>query len=154
MTYRRYKYILDYAIVDVLDTKLPSYLRYQELEQEISLHCKLSSSTLARHLKRLVGGTIVERKVEKDGHTSYSLTRDFREKLDIKKKSYPMNYLDMTFSLYPFNQYQYEVSYSFHKDRFKIRYPIKPVPILPHKSSSFTFFYYLQFTSYFWLYVL
>jgi DNA-binding PadR family transcriptional regulator len=113
-----YKNRLDYAIVDILDTR-DTHARYFELES--SLCCRVSSSSLVRHLKRLVGGKIIDRKVEKDGHTLYALTKQFKEKLDIQKKAYPANYLAMTFSLYPFNQYEYEVSYSFHKDRLDVR---------------------------------
>ena len=108
MTYRRYKYILDYAIVDILDTKHTSYLRYHELEQEISLHGKLSSATLVRHLTRLVGRNVLERRIEQNNSkTFYSLTKEFKVSLDIQKKHYPKGYFEKTLSLNNFTNFDY-----------------------------------------------
>jgi DNA-binding HxlR family transcriptional regulator len=108
LTYRRYKYILDYAIVDILDTKHRSYLRYHELEQEISLHCKLSSATLVRHLTRLVGRNVLERRIEQNNSkTFYSLTKEFKVSLDIQKKHYPKSYFEKTLSLNNFTNFDY-----------------------------------------------
>jgi DNA-binding HxlR family transcriptional regulator len=100
-----YKHVLDYAIVEILDAIYPSFLRYHELEQEISLHCRIPSSTLSRHLKRLVGKEILSRREEKKyGPTFYSLTKKFKDSLDIQKKHYPPSYLEKTFLLHPFNK--------------------------------------------------
>jgi hypothetical protein len=107
LTYRRYKYILDYAIVDILDTKHPSYLRYHELEQEISLHCKLSSATLLRHLTRLLGRNVLERTEQNNSNTFYSLTKEFKVSLDIHKKHYPKSYFEKTLSLNNFPNFDY-----------------------------------------------
>jgi DNA-binding HxlR family transcriptional regulator len=117
MNYRhRYKDILDYTIIDILDTKYPSCLRYYELEREISLHCKISSSTLARHLARLVGRKALDRQEEKKyGHTFYSLTKEFKDSLHIQKKYYPKNYFEKTLSL---NNYRItDYGFDFDKNR-------------------------------------
>jgi DNA-binding transcriptional ArsR family regulator len=112
-----YKETLDYAIVDILDTKYPSSLGYMELIVEISKYCRVAHSTLSRHLKRLVGKEILYRREDrKYGPTFYSLTTKFKDSLDIQKKHYPANYLEKTFSLYPFNQSA--ISYSFKKGWF------------------------------------
>ncbi|MDP9287229.1 MAG: hypothetical protein M3P08_03420 [Thermoproteota archaeon] len=110
-----YKRTLDYAIVEILDTVYPAFLRYHELEEEISLHCTIPSSTMSRHLKRLVGKQILHRREEKKyGPTFYSLTKKFKDSLDIQKKHYPMNYLEETFSLSSFDKSA--VSFNFKKE--------------------------------------
>jgi DNA-binding transcriptional ArsR family regulator len=108
---------LDYAIVDILDTKYPSSLRHKELVEEISKYCRVPDSTLSRHLKRLVGKEILYRREDKKyGPTFYSLTKKFKDSLDIQKKHYSTNYLEKTFSLYPF--YKSAISFSFKKGWF------------------------------------
>ena len=116
--------MLDYAIVEILDAIYPSFLRYHELEEEMSLHCTVPSSTLSRHLKRLVGKEILHRREEKKfGSTFYSLTKEFKGSLDLRKKWYPTNYLEETFSIDPFNKSA--VSFSFKKEwpRIGKKYP-------------------------------
>lgn len=110
-----YKDTLDYAIVDILDTKYPSSLRYKELVEEINKYCRIPHSTLSRHLKRLVGKEILYRTEDrKYGPTFYSLTKKFKKSLDIQKKRYPTNYIQETFSLHPFRKIA--ISYSFKKE--------------------------------------
>jgi len=100
-----YKEALDYAVVDILDRKYPVYLRYNELVQEITIYCSVPPSTLSRHLKRLVGKEILYRREDKKyGPTFYSLTKKFKDSLDIQKKHYATNYIEKTVSLYPYNQ--------------------------------------------------
>lgn len=116
--------MLDYAIVEILDAIYPSFLRYHELEEEMSLQCKVPSSTLSRHLKRLVGKEILSRREEKKyGPTFYSLTKAFKGSLDLRKKWYAANYLEETFSIEPFNKSA--VSFSFKKEWLHIgkKYP-------------------------------
>lgn len=114
MTYLRYRKVLDYAIVDIVDLKHSS-LRYCEIEREISVHCRVSSATLSRHLTRLVGRNVLHRIVEENGHTFYSLTKRFKESMDIQKKHYPVNYIEKTLSLHDFRQFDY--SFTFSKER-------------------------------------
>jgi DNA-binding HxlR family transcriptional regulator len=107
---------LDYAVVDILDTKYPLSLGYNELVKEISIYCNVPHYTLSRHLKRLVGKEILYRKENrKYGPTFYSLTTKFKESLDIQRKHYPTNYLENTFSLYPYSRWRYEVAFDFRK---------------------------------------
>jgi DNA-binding HxlR family transcriptional regulator len=117
MIRRRYKSILDYAIVDIFDTE-HSCLRYHEIEQEISLYCKVSSATLSLHLIRLVERNVLARRVDDNGHTFYSLTKRFKGSLDIQKKHYPTNYIEKTLSLHDFGEFN---GHSFHRMRESTR---------------------------------
>ena len=98
-----YKDTLDYAIVDILDTK-KYRLRYHEIEEEIRLYCKLSSSTLSRHLTGLINRNILHKEQEMNGHTFYSLTKGFNDSLNIQRKHYPTGYLEKTLSLHNFDR--------------------------------------------------
>ena len=98
-----YKDTLDYAIVDILDTK-KYRLRYHEIEEEIRSHCKLSSSTLSRHLTGLINRNILHKEQEMNGHTFYSLTEEFNDSLNLQRKHYPTGYLEKTLSLHNFDR--------------------------------------------------
>lgn len=78
----------------------------------------MPSATLSLHLRALVGGNVLQRKVEKNGHTFYSLTSKFREALEIQKKHYPTNYIEKTLSLSTFRKQPW---FSFRKVKFYIR---------------------------------
>lgn len=117
-----YKSALDYAIVDILDTKYPRSLGYNELVKGISRYCNVPPSTLSRHLKRVVAKEILSRREDrKYGPTFYSLTTKFKEALDIQRKHYPTNYLEKTFSLYPYSWWRYEVTFDFRKGGWKLK---------------------------------
>jgi arginine repressor len=92
-----YKHALDYAIVEILDKK--SSLRYYELEEELSLYHKPSTSTLSRHLERLIRRRILRRIRKDNGNTFYSLSDLFKGSLDKQKKDNSTNYLEKTLSL-------------------------------------------------------
>lgn len=106
----------DYAIVDILDSK-STPLRYHELAKEIERHCKISSSTLTLHLKRLAGRKIVERRLFANGHTTYALTIRFKEISEIQREKYSTDYWEMAFGLEPFD-----------KDTFEFGIPEVPKP--------------------------
>ena len=112
-----YKDALDYAIVDILEAKELA-LRYHELEGEIRSYCSVSSATLSLHLRALVGGNVLQRRIEKNGHTFYSLTSEFKEALEIQKKHYPTNYLEETLLLSTFRKRPW---FSFRKVKFYAR---------------------------------
>jgi DNA-binding HxlR family transcriptional regulator len=108
--------MLDYAIVEILDSKgMP--LRYHELVEEIEKHCKISSSTLTLHLKRLAGRNVVERRLFENGHTAYALTKKFKGVSEIQRKKYPNKHWEMTLALEPFV-----------KDTFEFGIPEVPRP--------------------------
>jgi hypothetical protein len=62
-----YKHTLDYVIVDTLDSCYPSYLRYRELEKEVSLYHKVPSATLSFHLWDMRFRHVLDKKEEKNG---------------------------------------------------------------------------------------
>jgi hypothetical protein len=102
-----YKHELDYLIIEILDSKYPSYLRYSELENEINsgLSHKVSSGTFSSHLLelRLFRNVLVKSK-EKNRHTSYSLTRGFKDQLEILKRNHPITFAKETLSLPKFSR--------------------------------------------------
>jgi hypothetical protein len=114
-----YKEALDFAIVDILETKV-SPLQYNKLEGQIKSYCPVSSATLSLHLRALVGGKVLQRIVENNGHTFYSLTGEFREALEIQKKHDPTQYLEKTLSLPSF---QKKTWHSFHRVKFYTKRP-------------------------------
>ena len=102
-----YKHELDYVIVEILDTKYPSYLRYSELEKEINsgLSRKVSPATLSFHLSELsFFRNVLDKRKEKNRHTSYSLTKKFKDELDIQKRKYPTTFAKETLSLRNFSR--------------------------------------------------
>src|SRR6476620_6022808 len=96
-----YKDALDYAIIEIVDTK-GSPLRYHELEEEINLHCNLCSATLSLHLRKLVDREVLYRREEKNGHTFYSLTKKFKDALDIQKKRNTTKFIEKTLDISTF----------------------------------------------------
>jgi len=96
-----YKAELDYVIVDMLDSRYPNYVRYNRIEKEISscLPRKIPSATLSLHLRDLRFRHVLDKREEKNRHTSYSLTKEFKDELDIQKKQHPANYEKITLSL-------------------------------------------------------
>lgn len=116
--------MLDYVIVEILDSKSTS-LRYKELVKEIERHCKISSSTLTLHLKRLAGRNIIERLFE-NGHTAYALTKRFKEISGFQREKYPTDYRERTFGLEPFDKDTFEYGIpGVPKPRFKTYWPRK-----------------------------
>ena len=99
-----YKHTLDYAIVDTLDSRYPSYLRYRELEKEVSLYHKVPSATLSFHLWDMRFRHVLDKKEEKNGYTFYSLTNEFKDQLDAQKKQHPTDYVKETLSLPEFRR--------------------------------------------------
>lgn len=109
-----YKDVLDYAIVEILNEKYPLRLRYKELEQGINLYLesKISPSTLYRHLEELVFRWVIYKKqLRKHGPSYYSLTKKFKNALDIKKKHFPNTYAQETLSLSSFSEFHYPPDY-------------------------------------------
>ena len=99
-----YKHTLDYVIVDTLDSRYPSYLRYRELEKEVSLYHKVPSATLSFHLWDMRFRHVLDKKEEKNGYTFYSLTNEFKDQLDAQKKQHPTDYVKETLSLPEFRR--------------------------------------------------
>jgi hypothetical protein len=98
---------LDYAIVNIIDSKYPSPLRYSQIEREISscLPRKIPSATLSFHLWDLNRFRhVLDKRKASNGHTFYSLTKEFKDKLDIQKKLHPANYEKRTLSLRRFRR--------------------------------------------------
>lgn len=94
-----YKHELDYLLVEILDTKYPLYMRYRDLEKELNLYGKISSTTLSLHLTDLRLRDVLYRRKEKNGHTFYLLTEKFKGELEIKKEKYPTSFAKETLSL-------------------------------------------------------
>lgn len=118
-----YKDALDYAIVEILYTK-DSALRYHELVEDISMHCKIYPPTLTRHLKTLAARNIIERKLLDKGHTTYTLTKRFKEVSEIQRKKYPTNFWKRTFVLEPFDKDTFEFGIpGVPRPRFKTYWP-------------------------------
>lgn len=84
----RYDEELDNQIANFLVPE-QSKLGYNQLTKKLKISHKVSSATLSAHLRRLVGGDILGRKVEKNGHTHYSLTEGFRILLENERKHNP-----------------------------------------------------------------
>ena len=99
-----YKHTLDYAIVEILDTQHSS-LKYHELAEKIEKYCKISSSTLTRHLRVLARRSIVERTLFNNGRATYSLTKKFKDASEMQRRHYPISYLKETCSLETFSIY-------------------------------------------------
>ena len=108
MNFDDYKDALDYAIVEILDAE-PLPLKFHELEEKIEKYCKISPSTLTRHLKGLARRNIVERKLLNNGRATYSLTKKFKDVSEIQRKHYPTSYWKETFALETFSGYTFEV---------------------------------------------
>jgi hypothetical protein len=53
----------------------------------------------------LIYKDVLHRKVEENRSTHYSLTRQFKDSLDIHKKKYPTIYIEKTLSLLQFSEY-------------------------------------------------
>jgi hypothetical protein len=102
-----YKHELDYFVVEMLDVVYPSYLRYGDIEKEISSHLshKVPSATLSFHLWDLFRFRhVLDKRKEKNRHTYYSLTKEFKDALDKQKKEYPANFAKKTLSLENFSR--------------------------------------------------
>jgi len=92
----RYDEDLDNWIVRILLDSRRLELGHNQLQRELNLRLedKASTATLSSHLKRLCGGEILDRRVEQNGHTHYSLTERFRAVLESERKHNPIRYLD------------------------------------------------------------
>jgi len=99
-----YKHTLDFVIVELLDVKYPSYLRYYEIEKEVSLYHKVPSKTLSLHLRDLRLRNALEKIKQKNNHTFYSLTNEFKVELDIQKRNYPIIFVKEALSLRRFTR--------------------------------------------------
>jgi hypothetical protein len=102
-----YKHELDYVIVEILDSKYPLYLRYSEIEKTINagLSRKVPSATLSSHLLDLnLFRNVLNKRKEKNRHTFYSLTKKFKDDLDIQKRKYPTTFAKVTLSLPKFSR--------------------------------------------------
>lgn len=102
-----YKDALDYAIVEILHLK-HAPVRYHELVEEISKYCRISPSTLTRHLKTLAARSIIKRKLQKNGRATYELTKRFKEVSEILRNKYPTNYWHEAFIREPFDKDTFE----------------------------------------------
>lgn len=92
---------MDDCIVYIFTEHKFSELRYNLLEKEMNLRHRVSTATLSSHLKKLYGREILCIRVKKNGHTYYSLTKRFRDRLEYEMKHAqpPINrYLRNTFS--------------------------------------------------------
>ena len=108
----RYDENLDYWIVRILLDSIQMELRHNQLKRELNLqHKVVSTATYSYHLKKLWGGEILHRRVEKNGHSHYSLTEKFKDVLEIERKKDPTKYLENTFSRFDRTKVQ-----SFHKE--------------------------------------
>lgn len=96
-----YKAELDYVIVGMLDSRYPSSMRYNQIEKEISscLPRKVPSATLSLHLGDLRFRHVLDKRKEQNRHTFYSLTKEFKDKLDIQKTEHPESYEKNALSL-------------------------------------------------------
>jgi len=82
-------------------------MRYSELEKEINsgLSHKVPSATLSFHLSELsFFRNVLDKRKEKNRHTSYSLTKKFKDELDIQKRKYPTTFAKETLSLRNFSR--------------------------------------------------
>ena len=101
-------------IVEILEDKYPHSLTYKELEKEVNLRCKgkePSSATFTNYLYMLSGRKsqyyisfaaykgVVNRRVEDNLSTHYSLTKEFKDSLDRQKGESPITYIEYALSL-------------------------------------------------------
>jgi hypothetical protein len=102
-------------IVEILEYKYPHSLTYKELEKEVNLRCKgkePSSAIFTNYLYMLCGiysqylssiyKGVLSRKVEDNRSTHYSLTKEFKDSLDIQKRKSPTTYIEDALSLSQF----------------------------------------------------
>lgn len=96
----RYDEDLDQWIVLIFLDSRRLELRYNQLERELNLRRedKASTATLSSHLKRLWGAEILHRRVEKNGHTHYSLTERFGAVLENERKHDQTKYIENALS--------------------------------------------------------
>ncbi|HJT47207.1 MAG TPA: hypothetical protein VJ729_03410 [Nitrososphaeraceae archaeon] len=117
MVGRNPRFDIAIIITGVLEKKYPRYMRYKELEKEVNLSCKgrkPSTATFIKYLDMLCGiesqyltsiykGVLI-RKLEENRSTHYSLTKEFKESLDKRKKESPTTYIQDTLCLPKFSE--------------------------------------------------
>ncbi|MFL6455847.1 MAG: hypothetical protein ACJ71G_02630 [Nitrososphaeraceae archaeon] len=101
-------------IVEILEKKYPHSLTNKELNNEVNLYCKgkePSSATFTNYLYMLSGRKsqyyisfaaykgVVNRRVEENRSTHYSLTKEFKDSLDRQKAESPTTYIENALSL-------------------------------------------------------
>jgi hypothetical protein len=112
MVGRNPRFQIAITIVEILEKKYPNSLTYKELEKEVNLRYKgqePSSATLTNYLNMLSGRKtqyisfvykgVLHRKIEENLTTRYSLTKEFKDSLDIQKGKSPTTYIQDTLSL-------------------------------------------------------
>ena len=113
---RKPRFQIAITILKILEKRYPHTLRYKELEKEVNLRCKgkkPSTRTFTKYLNQLSGREsqysrfiykgVLNRKVEEDCSTHYSLTKEFRDSLDIQKGASTTTYIQYTLSLAQFS---------------------------------------------------
>jgi DNA-binding transcriptional ArsR family regulator len=91
----RYDEDLDHWIVRILRDSRQLELQHNQLESEVNLRHKVSSATLSSHLDKLYRREILYIRVDKNKHTYYSLTEEFKAVWEFERKA---NYLTNAFS--------------------------------------------------------
>lgn len=114
MVGRNPRFQIAITIVEILEKKYPHSLTNKELKNEVNLHCKgkePSSATFTDYLYILSGRKsqyyisfaaykgVVNRRVEDNLSTHYSLTKEFKDSLDRQKAKSPTTYIENALSL-------------------------------------------------------
>ncbi len=113
---RKPRFQIAIAIIEILEENYPYSLSYKQLEEEVNFRCKgeePSSATFTNYLYMLSGiksqyisfvyKGVLHRKIEENLTTHYSLTKEFKDSLDIQKGKSPTTYIQYTLSLAQFN---------------------------------------------------
>lgn len=105
----RYDENLDRWIVRIFLDSKGLELRHNQLQRELNLRLedKPSTATLSSHLDKLYRRQILNVRVNEKKHTYYSLTKTFKDVLEIESRNSLANYLENAFSRFD----------SFHEDR-------------------------------------
>jgi len=115
MVGRKPRFQIAIAIIEILEEKYPYFLTYKQLEEAVNLRYKgkePSSATFTNYLYMLSGRKsqyipfiytgVLHRKIEENLTTHYSLTKEFKDSLDIQKGKSPTTYIQYTLSLAQF----------------------------------------------------
>jgi hypothetical protein len=109
---RKPRFQIAITIVELLEEKYPYSLSYKQLGEEVNLRYKgeePSSATFTNYLCMLSGRKsqyipfiyrgVLHRKMEENRSTHYSLTKEFKDSLDIQKGKSHTTYIHDTLSL-------------------------------------------------------
>jgi hypothetical protein len=108
MVGRNPRYELDIIAVKILEKKYPFSLIYTRLVDEINLRFEgknPSTATFRSHLVNLCDRDILNKERDRYGGTHYSLTKEFKDLLDIQKNNYPIAYVEKTLYSHQFSGY-------------------------------------------------